>query len=291
MQRLARHPLADLLPLTPPFDARDDAALEPVAGALLSRFREHDDSEAFVFLVELCHGRLVAMAGRLARGHAIMLDPDDLVAAFMARLFTDVRKGQPRVRHFLALAYTMMRFEALNQIRSHRRSRKRCLAYGELHADQNAPADPAVLVDDQEQTEDLRRLGTVFLVVVNRCFHTLRERDRQVLTLREIEGRCYDDVAALLSVPRPQVGMILKRARERLARRIDEMFRAVQQNSEVAVLAEARHATLGRLDGRRLSRRVDHGTVSGALRLTGRSAHRDPAPAPTEPSTRLDGRA
>jgi RNA polymerase sigma factor (sigma-70 family) len=228
MQRLARHPIVDLLPIPVPFDSRNDDALEQVAGALLSRFREHDDSEAFTFLVELCHERLVRMARRTAWGHAVILDPEDLVASFMARLFTDVRKGQPPVRHFLGLAYTMMRFEALNQIRSHRRAHKRCLAYGELQADLHTPIDPAVLVDDLEQTEDLRRLGTMFLIVVNHSFHSLRERDRHVLTLREVDGLSYDEVAQLLCVPRPQVGMILKRARLRLARRIDEMFRAVQ---------------------------------------------------------------
>jgi RNA polymerase sigma factor (sigma-70 family) len=229
MRRLARHPIVHLLPVPVPFDVRDDEALEQVAGALLSRFREHDDSEAFTFLVELCYERLVNVAKRTAWGHAVILDPDDLVASFVARLFTDVRKGQPPVRHFLGLAYTMMRFEALNQLRSHRRARKRCLAYGELQADLHTPVDPAVLVDELEQTQGMQRLGTVFLIVVNHCFHSLRDRDRHALTLRELEGHCYDEVAALLCVPRSQVGMILKRARMRLARHIDEMLEALHR--------------------------------------------------------------
>lgn len=227
MQRLTRHPLASHLPLAVPFDTRDDETLEVVAGVLLSRFREHDETEAYVFLVELLHDRLVQIATRLTRGLAILADPEDLVAALMAKLFTDVRKGRPRVKRFLALSFTIMRNEAVSQLRRRQRWHRRTLEYGELQADLQAPADPAMLLVDREHQQDLRLLGTVFLTVTNQCFHSLRERDRRALTLREIEGLSYNDIAVRLSVPRPQVGMIIKRARTRLAQRIDKMFNAI----------------------------------------------------------------
>lgn len=227
MERLAQHSLATELPIAIPFDRRDDQALELVAGALLFRFREQDDTEAYVFLVELLHERLVQIAKRLTRSLSVLSDPEDLVSALMAKLFTDVRKGQPMVRKFLALSFTIMRNEAINQLRRRQRLHQHTLEYGELQADLQAPADPAVLLADREHHEDVRLLGTVFLTVVNQCFHSLRTRDRQALTLREIEGMSYEDIAVQLAVPRPQVGMIIKRARTRLARQIDKMFQAL----------------------------------------------------------------
>ena len=227
MERLAQHSLAQELPIAIPFDRRDDQALELVAGTLLFRFREQDDTEAYVFLVELLHERLVQIARRLTRSLSVLTDPEDLVAALMAKLFTDVRKGQPMVRRFLALSFTIMRNEAINQLRRRQRLHQHTLEYGELQADLQAPADPAVLLADREHHADVRLLGTVFLTVVNQCFHSLRERDRQALTLREIERLSYEDIAVRLAVPRPQVGMIIKRARTRLARQIDKMFQAL----------------------------------------------------------------
>lgn len=227
MERLAQHSLASEMPIAIPFDRRDDQALEAVAGSLLLRFREQDDTEAYVFLVELLHDRLVQIARRLTRSLSVLSDPEDLVSALMAKLFTDVRKGQPLVRKFLALSFTIMRNEAINQLRRRQRLHQHTLEYGELQADLQAPADPAVLLADREHDEEVRLLGTIFLTVVNQCFHSLRARDRQALTLREIEGLSYEDIAVHLAVPRPQVGMIIKRARTRLARQIDKMFQAL----------------------------------------------------------------
>jgi RNA polymerase sigma factor (sigma-70 family) len=227
MQRLAQHKLAVHMPLAVPFDHRDDDSLELAAGALLHRFREHDDTEAYVFLVELLHVRLVQIARRLTRGLAILADPEDLVAALMAKLFTDVRKGQPTVRRFLALSFTIMRNEAVNQLRKRQRLHQHTLQYGELQADLHAPADPALLILDRERNDDVRLLGTVFLTVVGQCFHSLSERDRRALTLREIQALSYEDIAEALGLPRSQIGMIIRRARTRLARQIDKMFQAL----------------------------------------------------------------
>jgi len=96
------------------FDLRNELHIDLAAGWLLRRFREADDAEAFTALVELTRPALHLIARQVARQLAMALDPEDLVATFFARLFTDVRKRQPLVRRFLGLARTAMRNDALN---------------------------------------------------------------------------------------------------------------------------------------------------------------------------------
>lgn len=203
-------------------DGAADAQLNLVAGELLGRFRQHDDVEAFGALVELAQGRLLILAQAVARRHGLALDAEDLVAGFMARLFTDVRKDQPRVRQFLALAYTTMRYEALNQVRLQHRARLRGETWEQSRAACQEPDDP---VDAWEQASEAREVAVVLLSAVGAAMRRLPERDRRILSLRELDGRSYEDLADVLEVPRNQVGMVLKRARGRLARGIADALR------------------------------------------------------------------
>jgi RNA polymerase sigma factor (sigma-70 family) len=207
--------------MAPPadFDPQDERQVDEAASALLHRFHERDDAAAFTLLVELTQARLHRIGRQVTRHLAMALDPDDLVAAFFARLFTDVRRPQPVVRRFLGLAYTAMRNDALNQLRQFKRAQARHELWGreQLMA---RWADPTRGADDREQSRVLLRLGTLFLCVVNQCFHELPERDRRVLLAREIDKLTYDGIADALGLPRGQVGMILKRAREHLGDRI-----------------------------------------------------------------------
>ncbi len=244
VEALRTGPLAPALEIPEPFDPRDDGHLETLAGQLLHHFREHDDVDAYVALVELTQDRLQQVASGVVRRLALVLDPDDLVASFMARLFTDVRRRQDaRVRRFLSLAYTMMRFDALNQLRLARRARARGLRYGEREATWRRPADPADHASRRETEPGLARVGTLLLAVVSRCFHGLGLRDRRVLICREIEGMTYDEVAEALDLPRTQVGMILKRARERLMTRVDAAVPAALPGAQVVTPISFRAAT------------------------------------------------
>jgi len=206
-----------------PFDPRDDAHLDRLAAPLLHRFREQDDTAAFTLLVELTQRRVSRIALQVTRQLAMAIDPEDLVAAFFARLFTDVRKRQPVVQHFLGLAHTSMRNDALNQLRQYKRAQARHTVWTEQRLLEKV-ADPSVQAEDNEQVAILRRFGTVFLSVLGQCFHELSERDRRVLIAREVDGLTYDGIAETLALPRNQVGMIVKRAREHLSQRIRGTF-------------------------------------------------------------------
>jgi RNA polymerase sigma factor (sigma-70 family) len=239
VEQLRDGPLASVLEIPEPYQPDNDAHLEQVAGQLLEHFRLHDDVESYVLLVELTQVRLLRVAIGVTRRLALRIDPEDLVAAFMARLFTDVRKPRPGgpVRRFLALAYTMMRFDALNQLRLMRRSRERGIRFEQHEAVRRKPLDPVMVADARERSVGLARVGMLLLTVVSQCFQQLRIRDRRILLCREIEGLCYDEIATTMDLPRTQVGMILKRARERL---MDRMTAALPDTNATAPLPVVR---------------------------------------------------
>ena len=216
-QRLSGRPWAGALPHHGDFDPHNDLHVDEVAGFLIDRFRGENDVEALALLYELCHRRLREIARQVTRQLALAIDPEDLVSGFMSRLFTDVRRPQPRVRRFLGLAHTAMRNDARNQLRQHARAWRRMLSFQTSLAE---PVDPSRELDDREQTAACARLGLFVLALVAECFHGLSVRDRQALLLREVEGQTYEQVAAALGVPNNQIGTIIKRARGRLARRM-----------------------------------------------------------------------
>ncbi len=206
------------------FDPQDDSQIDAVAGQLLHHFRQHDDRDAFTLLYELCQDRLSEIARRVTRQLGMAVDPEDLVAGYMARLFVDVRKDHDRVRRFLGLSYTALRNDGLNQLRLLRRAHARHQVFDRWRRDAGEPRDPAREVDDREQERELERLGTVFVSIVSVCFHRLPERDRRVLLAREVDGLPYEQIARQLELPSNQVGMILKRARTRLSQAIAATF-------------------------------------------------------------------
>lgn len=217
MERLVRLDPSRPVPHAEDFDPSNDLHLDSVAGWLLERFQRENDVEALALLFELTHERLALIATQIVRKLALAADPDDLVMAFLSRLFTDVRRPVVPVRRFLGLAHTAMRNEALNQLRSHTRSLRRMVAF---QATMSLPRDPAQAADDREQMAAVLRVGVTMLAVVNRCFHELSTRDRRVLLARELEGRSYQQVADEIGVPANQIGTIIRRARRRLAERM-----------------------------------------------------------------------
>jgi RNA polymerase sigma factor (sigma-70 family) len=223
VERLRSSPGATGLPDLDQFDLRNDLHLDAAASELLQHFHRTNDAASLSLVFELTHPRMLEIAGYITARFALAIDADDLVSSFMARLFTDTRRPQPVIRRFLGLAHTSMRNDALNQLRSHTRSRRRML---EFEATRPLPRDPARIVDEREQSVAFVRVGVLFLGLVWECFHDLKERDRRVLLAREVDGMTYAEVALALSLPDDQVGMVLRRARKRLARRIGRALTA-----------------------------------------------------------------
>lgn len=215
--------LAGPEPLPPGFDPADDLHLDAAAEVLLARFHATNDSQHLALLFELTQRRLREIARSVTRQVGLAVDPDDLVAGLFTRLFTDLRRPQPRVRRFLGLAHTAMRNDARNQLRTAVRAQAR----GEAWAARQEPApDPAAELSRAEQDAVCARIGLHVVALVGQCFHALSPRDRRVLLLREVDGLAYDALAAALGVPENQVGSVLRRARERLALRLSRALSA-----------------------------------------------------------------
>jgi len=222
--------LAGPEPLPPDFDAANDLHLDAAAEVLLARFHATNDAEHLALLFELSQRRLREIARSVTRQLALALDPDDLVAGFFTRLFTDVRRPQPRVRRFLGLAHTAMRNDARNQLRQAARAQARGAAWA---ACQPAPPDPSAELAGAEQDALCARIGLHVLALVGQCFHALGERDRRILLLREVQGLSYEALATALELPENQVGSVLKRARGRLASRLGKALAAHEQAGAV----------------------------------------------------------
>ncbi|MGQ0552951.1 MAG: RNA polymerase sigma factor [Planctomycetota bacterium] len=227
-------------------DLSRDEHVDELAGRLLQHFRERDDSQAFALLVELTQPRLSRLARLITRQIGLAVDSEDLVAGFFARIFVDTRKRQPYVARFVGLARTAMRNDALGQLRQYKRAAARHEIWGRRRLSEPG-SDPAHSAEQAEQDARLPRLGTLFLAVVGQCFHELAERERRVLLAREVDKLSYDGIAEDMSLPRGQVGMIVKRARERLRLRIDATFSRLGQphplleEPRVAVESPSRH--------------------------------------------------
>lgn len=208
-------------------DLDDEAEVERLAGLLLAAFRRDHDAEAFALLVDVTHAELWRIAHRITRRLGVIVDPEDLVATLFQRLFVQLDTPRDGVQHFFAFAHTAMRNEALNTLRKLARASARHVVYETRFRDVVPPLDPSIVAESRETYVELRRRVWVFLAVVSACFHDLRERDRRVLMAREVDDLSYDDIAEVLDLPRGQVGMILKRARERLDQRVARALRAI----------------------------------------------------------------
>lgn len=223
--RLARR-LAELVDLRG-VDLEREGDVERVAGRLLDAFWRDHDPTAFELLVVLTHEPLFAIARRITRRLGVAVDPDDLLATLFQRLFVTLDGPEAGVRSFFGFAHTAMRNEALNTLRKLSRASARHVVYA-THQDVLPPPDPAVVAEARESIDEVKRTAATFLGVVAACFHDLRERDRRVLMAREVDALSYDEIADVLDLPRGQVGMILKRARERLEVRV---LRALRRGS------------------------------------------------------------
>lgn len=198
-------------------DTARDVDLDRAASELLEQFRGSQDFDAFALLFELTYPRLHRMASGLIADGAAALEPDDLVSGLMTRIFTDVRRPVPAVRHFLGWARVSMRHELHDHWRRARRARAHDPDFQTALA---APPDPAQASAERELDGRLAGVARGFLGLVAECFTALEPPQRHVLTARDLLGLPYGRVARLLELPPEQVGMVIKRARARLVERV-----------------------------------------------------------------------
>lgn len=173
------------------------------------------DRRAFDLLVLKYQHRLVKLIARYVRDHAEVLDvaQDSFIKAY---------KALPGFRAESAF-YTWLYRIAINTAKNHLASQSRRVA------------ELAVDVHDAEQfagESALREMATPERLlmrdevqqVVLEAFDELSEELRTAITLREIDGMSYEDIAAAMDCPVGTVRSRIFRAREAINKRLEPLL-------------------------------------------------------------------
>ena len=152
-------------------------------------------------LYELHRRRALAIARRIVKDAD---DAEDVVQDVFVRLFSrDVNfDGNAAPSTWL---HRVMVNSSINSLRARkRRSTLECPLMGE--------ADPLDRTIEQEQHQRLLQ-----------AIETLSEQHRMVVTLRDVRGYSYPEIARMLGLPEGTVKSALNRARARLAKALNRM--------------------------------------------------------------------
>jgi RNA polymerase sigma-70 factor (ECF subfamily) len=173
------------------------------------------DRHAFDLLVLRYQHRLVKLIGRYVRDHAEVLDvaQDSFIKAYRAL---------PNFRGDSAF-YTWLYRIAINTAKNHLVSHARRVS------------EFAVDVDDAEQFEgapELRETATPERLLMRdqvertvvEALEELPEDLRTAITLRELEGMSYEDIAATMECPIGTVRSRIFRAREAINKRLEPLL-------------------------------------------------------------------
>jgi RNA polymerase sigma-70 factor, ECF subfamily len=165
-------------------------------------------SEAFGRLVLRYQDRLYNTVFHIV-GHAE--DAADIVQETFVQAFLKLKSFQRRSEF-----YTWLYRIALNAAVSERRRRRPTVSLDAMKS--AADVEPTSDSDGpSELWEQKERCG-----VVRAAIAALDEEFRTVLVLREIDGRCYEEIAAILDVPVGTVRSRLHRARVQLKEKLNK---------------------------------------------------------------------
>jgi RNA polymerase sigma-70 factor (ECF subfamily) len=171
---------------------------------LVRRLRE-GDGDALRILVERYQERIFALIYGIVRdSHEV----EDVAQEVFLKVFTRIQAFDERSQ-----LYTWIYRVAVNAAKDHVKKRVR---------------RPAVALDGADRLPDAgeephagaARIETARLV--RAAIDTLPVRYREVLTLREIEGLSYDEIATVLGISIGTVESRLHRARARLKRKLEK---------------------------------------------------------------------
>lgn len=168
---------------------------------LMRRLGEGDDAS----LGELVRRYQRPLVGYLA---GIVNDVErarDLAQESFFRVYRHAAGYRSTSSRFTTWLYHIARNLARDELRSRRRRVQLCMA-GEERGLDDAPALASGVAEVVEQRE-----------VVLRALVSLPPRDRELILLRDVEGRSYEEIAERVGLPLGTVKSGLSRARQRFA--------------------------------------------------------------------------
>ena len=197
---------------------------EADADALLVERVKRGDARAFELLVIKYRRRIERLVSRIVR------DPDS-VADVAQETFIRAYRALPNFRGESAF-YTWLYRIAVNTARKEAADQRRnpvvsesSLAQGDDDGDETSRAEHALSdVETPEAVLASREIARA----VNAAVEDLSEDLRQAVTLREIEGLSYEEIAQVMNCPIGTVRSRIFRAREAIAQRLRPLLDTAQ---------------------------------------------------------------
>jgi RNA polymerase sigma-70 factor (ECF subfamily) len=166
--------------------------------------RTLSDAANFAFLVERYEAKLMRYICRFTAGERQLAE--DIFQEAMIKVYRNLNGYNPNWP-FSAWIYRIVRNEALNQLR-----RRRLQNTISLDGEEDGSASLfQVLTDGEDLAEDAVRRETAQRV--RELLGKLRPDYREVLVLRYLEERDYNEISFILQKPLGTVGVLLKRAK------------------------------------------------------------------------------
>lgn len=179
---------------------------------LVERVRQ-GDKRAFDLLVEKYWRRLIRLLSRMVR------DPDD-VEDIAQETFIKAYRALPQFRGDAAF-YTWLYRIGVNTAKNHLVAKGKAMPTLSQQAlpDEDDGVEERLAVQDVS-TPESELLSKQVALAVNEAVENLPEELRTAITLREIEGLSYEEIANLMACPIGTVRSRIFRAREAIAAKL-----------------------------------------------------------------------
>lgn len=203
--------------LTPKEDDARFALENHVATQLMALFRDEGSPEVFEALHAYTRQGVYEWIVGLLRGSSRSIDALEV----LQDTFVNVYKYNQSFRSEHNGSFRVwVRTIAGNLIRR-AFSRRPQRLFEDMPEGLQEPADsrpgPRVVVEEAEESAELRRAFALYLAHYRVAFEQLSDRDRKAMELVEVRGLTYKEAGKLLDVRASNMKMILFRARKRLA--------------------------------------------------------------------------
>ncbi len=170
------------------------------------------DKQAFGLLVEKYQRKLLRLLSRMVR------DPDE-VEDIAQETFIKAYRALPQFRGDAAF-YTWLYRIGVNTAKNYLASRGKAMpTLSEQALDEDDEPDDRLVVKDIG-TPESELLSKQMVIAVNEAVDALPEELRQAITLREMEGMRYEEIAEAMDCPIGTVRSRIFRAREAIAAKL-----------------------------------------------------------------------
>jgi RNA polymerase sigma-70 factor (ECF subfamily) len=182
---------------------------------LVERARQ-GDKRAFELLVEKYQRRLLRLLSRMVR------DPDE-VEDIAQETFIKAYRALPNFRGDAAF-YTWLYRIGVNTAKNYLSSRNKTMrTVSDQAMDEDDEPDERLVAQDNN-TPETELVSKQIVLAVNEAVDALPEELRSAISLREMEGLSYEEIAELMGCPIGTVRSRIFRAREAIAAKLRPML-------------------------------------------------------------------